>query len=392
MIFMLAQLFVGVGYAWNKRLCGQNGCDLSSVPYQYTVLVDKWMTSRSGADLSLSLIELYRNVEDRVLNDNRTGLLSPMAVNILKFPLRFIAISEIVIIQHEIFGHGSRARELDIDVGNYKIGFLYGSTSYKHDATLPLQKHISLYLGGISGTHVLGERIKQSFFEADGVINPVRGIGYALSQGDQIQYSFSDYGGSGHDIKKYMDDMNKIYGKNFLTEGEIKRAALISAVDPFLFLSLYSFITDQNIVIPMFKIGELKYLPALRSIFTPYGIETKLLNHFIKGDMYGQINLSYGNNKSSKSYSVEANIYNLWMINKLTFNVELALWRQPELFLDRPLKASNKLGGSFNLISEYPFTNKVKVFASLGYKTKGYKSELPPMETPLAQIGIEMLL
>ena len=79
------------------------------------------------------------------------------------------------------------------------------------------------------------------------------------------------------------------------------------------------------------------------------------------------------------------------MINKLTFNVELALWRQPELFLDHPLNASNKLGSSFNLISEYTFTNKVKVFASLGYKTKGYKPGLPPMATPLAQVGLTIL-
>ena len=312
-IFILTQLLIGPGYAWDEGVQIREHT-LAPMPYQYTLAADKWMTSRAGADLSLSLIELYRNIENSIFKVKDTNAL----MYILKIPLRYIAAAEVVLIQHEVFGHGSRARELGVEVTDYEIGFLQGATFLKYDPTLSLQKHIVIDLGGISGTHVLGERIKQSFFAEDGVINPVRGIGYILSQTDQIAYSFSEYKGSGHDIKNYMDKMNKIYGANFLTKEKIKTAALISAIDPFLFFSLYSFIVDQDVAIPMFKIGEFNYLPALRSIFTPYGIETKLLNNFTKNNIYGQVNLSYGNNKTSNSYSIETNVYNLWWVNNLS--------------------------------------------------------------------------
>ena len=364
------------------------GCILTQhiSAYEYTITADKWMTSRAGADLSYSLMGLYSSIENLLLRSGDTNVLGYL----LKIPLRYIVATEIMVIQHEVFGHGSRARELDVGVEKYEIGFLQGATQYDLFSfiTLPLQKRAVLSLGGISGTHVLAERIKRSFFAEGDVIDPVKGIGYIVNQIDQIIYSFSDYKGSGHDIKHYMDYMNAIYGANFLTKEKIKTAAIISAIDPFLLFSLYSFVVDQDVNIPMFTIGEVGYLPALRSIYTPYGIETKLLNHFTAGNLYGQVNLSYGKNKTGKSYSLETNLYNLWVVNSLAFSVELAIWNQPELFLVNPLQAGNKLGGVFNLISEYQFTKRVAGMVALGYKTQGYKPGLPPMQTPLVRVGL----
>lgn len=355
--------------------------------YEYSISADKWMTARAGADLSYSLLGLYNSVENILLRPRDTNLL----VYLLKIPLRYIAATEIMIIQHEVFGHGSRARELGIGVKKYEIGFLQGATQYDFASfvDLPLQKRAILSLGGISSTHVLAERIKRSFFAEGDVINPMKGIGYIVNQVDQITYSFSNYNeGSGHDIKHYMDNMNAIYGNDFLTKDKLKSAAIISAIDPFLLFSLYSFVVDQDVNIPMFTIEEVRYLPALRSVYTPYGIETQLLNHFTAGDLYGQVNLSYGKNKTGNSYSLETNLYNFWVVNGLVFSIELAIWNQPELFLANPLQVSNKLGGAFNLISEYHFTEMIAGMVALGYKTQGYKPGLPPMQTPLIRVGL----
>ena len=353
---------------------------------QYSFPVDKGMSARAGSDWTLSLIEFYRANENNIFH-NKTTL-----DYLLKTGLRYFIAAESSIIQHEIFGHGSRGREFkEIKIEDYNVGLFHGSVSYRYKINTPIQKRIIFNLGGIEGTHVLAEKIKNRFFADGGVINPVYGISYFVSQMDQIEYSFSEFQGDGHDIKAYIDTANDTYGKDFLTEDKVRRAAALSMLDPFLFFSFYSFITNKDVSISMFDILGVRYLPALRAVFTPYGIETKLLNHFVKGNMYGQVNISYGDNNSQKSYSLETKLYNLWQIGKFTFNAEFSLWKQPELFTANPVNAKNKLGGSLNVISEYTISKNIKGFAALGYKTKGYQPGFPAEKTPLLQLGITVV-
>ncbi len=74
------------------------------------------MSSRASSDAAMSLIEGYRQLDDAMFADSDN-----IAMKILSYITRFTATSWIMVGNHEIGGHGARAREFDLKVTKYEV-------------------------------------------------------------------------------------------------------------------------------------------------------------------------------------------------------------------------------------------------------------------------------
>ncbi|WP_041404098.1 hypothetical protein [Rickettsia montanensis] len=75
--------------------------------YSYAVTYDKDMSSKASSDAAMSLIEGYRQLDDAMFADSDN-----IAMKILSYITRFTATSWIMVGNHEIGGHGTRAKNL----------------------------------------------------------------------------------------------------------------------------------------------------------------------------------------------------------------------------------------------------------------------------------------
>lgn len=255
--------------------------------YSYVITYDKDMSSRASSDAAMSLIEGYRQLDDAMFADSDN-----IAMKILSYITRFTATSWIMVGNHEIGGHGARAREFDLKVTKYEVDPFEGTTYFKAKDfnSLQVHKQIAIDTGGIQASYLLSENIKDRYMTSN-KINPTYGIGYLWTRLDQASYIFSTkFDGKdkdGNDINAYVKAINSIYGKNYITKNKIRSYAYLDLFDPFLVYSGYSFVMNQDLNnIPMIELGPVKYLPATRAILAPYGLERGLVNHFVVDNKY----------------------------------------------------------------------------------------------------------
>ena len=359
--------------------------------YSYTVTIDKNMSSISSANLAMSGVEAYRQFDDSYLSAN----------NILPYFTRFIGAYYIQLLNHEIGGHGARAREFGLNT-SYNLSPFNASTRYSGNSTkfydYPLQKKIALNVAGIQASHLLAENIKGRYFEFNN-INPTYGISYFSSQLDQPTYIlFSSSKNEKDDIAGYIKNINALYNANYFSKAKLKRYAVLDLLDPFMWYSAYSYAINQDINVPMFKISEnIEYLPATRAVLATYGLERKLVNHFrFNKEQYVQLSLSYGKNMNHKSYAVGVNAYDMVNLNFVNLGAELMVWSQPEILTNNSIQAKTKRGGllavntNFDL---YKTANKlIKGLVSIGFKSKGFVEGRPLRPAFLLRAGLQFNL
>ena len=367
----------------------------SNFNYRYTATFDKNMSSISSANFAMSGIEAYRQFDDFYFEN--AGIYN----RALSYFTRFMATTHIIIANHEIGGHGARAREFGLGT-SYKVSFFNGTTKLHDNSSkfsdFPLQKRIAIDAAGIQASHLLAENIKTRCFESNN-INPTYGVGYFVSQGDQpIYILFSKKDRKKDDISSYIKNINTLYNTNYLTKSKLKHYAVLDFLDPFMWYSGYSYVMNQEISIPMFKINQnIEYLPAIRSILATYGLERKLVNHFKFNDQkYAQLSMSYGKNMNFKSYAIGANAYNIVNIHNVALGAELMFWSQPQILIAHPTLAKSKLGGLFAVNTNFDLYKTAKGIingvVSVGIKSKGFVEGRPLQSSWLLRAGLQLNL
>ena len=363
----------------------QNQTDQS---YNYEVSLDtERQTAFTGADLSMSIIEGYRLLDDKIAPGADSQWMNALMV----IP-RVMITGYATTFQHEVFGHGARVREIGQGwkVRKYKFNFDgSASTSFWFNTASHQQYRIAVDVAGMQATEVLSNKIKGRFLDSER-INPVYGAAYFMSAGDQIMYTYmTKYKeGKGHDVQNYITDMNKVYGENYLSKSKIKGRTALSLLDPFLYFSAYSLVTGQDFEYPMIPIGQWKYLPAFREIFTPYGLENKWINHFKAPTTPLQLNFIQGNNKRGTSWGAELIVDRIFENGNLDVGFNVATWKQPKLFFADPLNAPSKQGysGEGNIRLNLNETNAI--YTAIGYKTAGFRVGYPMKASALIRAGL----
>lgn len=369
-------------------------------PYTFEISSDlNRQTAFAGADLFMSSIEIYRMLDDKLTANSDSALL-----RVLMIIPRFKITNYIATSQHEIYGHGARVREIGKGwkVKSYMVDLepksLYASgvTNFLIMTNSHPQYMVSTCIAGIQATEILGNKIQNRMLNS-GKVNPVYGAAYWTSATNKVQYTHHtkykvgpDYIPSGHDVADYIIRMNKIYGEGYLSKSKVKANAALDLLDPFLYYSLYSLVSGQEFEYPMIPIGEWKYLPAFRGIFTPYGLEKKWINHVKTPLTTGQLNFTHGTNKVGSSWSVELIVDKIFSSENIDIGFNIATWKQPKLFFVDPLKAPNKQGGGGEINIKLHLNEISAIYTAIGYKTPGFKVGYPMKSCGLVRVGLAL--
>lgn len=366
------------------------GADLKQNHYSFAFSIDKDMSSTGSADFALSAIEGYRMLDDKFISNSDS-----IFVRGLGYFTRFIFTQFIMVAQHEIGGHGYRARESGVKVRSYEINLLDGSGSTSLNAAqfnkLHIHEKIAIDTGGMQATYLLSQKISDRYFDQR-EINPTLGIAYAFSSLDQPMYIYTTKKGTlhkndGNDVANYIKGVNSGGGANPLTLSKMRGFAAVDLLDPLLYFSLYSYIFNENIAVPMIEFNGYGYLPAFRSVLAPFGPEYRFINHIRLNETYLRVHLGYGKNKKAKAYHAGVKTNYFLKYDNFALGGELDLWRGPELLTIG--LAKQKVGGLVELNSKLSTMKDIALLFSVGYKTNGFIEGRPLKKSMMIRAGLE---
>ncbi len=315
-----------------------------------------------------------------------------------------------VVVQHEVFGHGYRIRDLGkskAKVTGYQInapipyGEGGGGTSFGITEKFTTTDDTAVSMAGVEATAILAELARLHWLEA-GAIDPRQTFLYLGALYDLPLYisTLSSMGNSdGHDMSAYVRSLNLTYTEGHLTASHLRSVAWINLADPFTYYALYAWgryaACGKETRIPMIRFGTWKYLPSVRLGLTPFGPEVFLQNYLVQHRTPLSFYLKGGNHSGNTYLGVGCYAPRLVSQDRWSMGVRLDAWRQPKLLLqpaaisfaalhqgdvlesDFPLYSSAeqhsiRYGGAGSFLASYQGTSRSSFELELGYKAQGF--------------------
>ncbi|MBU1261543.1 hypothetical protein KJ640_01110 [bacterium] len=306
-------------------------------------------------------------------------------------------------LQHEYFGHGARARELEVSVsyrlylpweywpfGN-KRAYTYYNTGYPED----IEQRLFLIVGGIESNNVLAHILANRIYRGDAhygehlffCINKLYINGYIGSTPDpnSCPEGFKKEAEAGGDIANYLIQMEVMKNRGYPeipnqsikeSYAKLRRESLWNILDPLVALSIYGIGKYWLFGEEMTPIS-LKFIPSTRFNLTPIGSEAYL-------DLYtqkGQIYLRYGEGQKGDFYGGGIGIDKMPIKEDLSVGCNIDWWHQPIT------------GDGYNL--EIGLTKDIADWlgfsAKTGFKGKGYLMGKSFLKGGYGAIGIDLI-
>ncbi len=326
--------------------------------------------------------------------------------------------------QHEIFGHGYRARDLGsefVSVTGYKMYVIGGSTSLDITSKFTTSQNLTIDIAGVEANAIMANRMRVNWL-SNNRIDPRQYFLYCFSSLSLTQYSFNkdsslnNPADTGNDIASYLFYLKATYPETTLTQTQLRNLSLINVLDPFLFHILIAAGNYQkwtvSYPVPMFQIGSVKYLPAVRLGLTPFGVQGFWEHFFQSGDSaptYAY--LKWGKNGANTYYGmgVQNQAVFEWKTGSLGFRADV--WHQPDVLFEQGLLSVQEImelpkgaeipqlypdetlrkkhfGGAFSVIGTYGReTWPARVFAEVGYKSAGFLPGEALRQAPIVRGG-----
>lgn len=320
-------------------------------------------TYRFGWDINMSpfaggedILFVHRGmekIEGRIIRD--TSMVNTKTAGAIYFRLMEMYLGWLpldclaVAVQHELFGHGYRIR--DIGHGTYvnSYGFdtppPYGSggavTNYTISDSFTSTDDAAVSMAGVESTAILAQNTKLKWLESHWV-DPRQTALYVFSQQDLNLYIgtldvVDDEDLDGHDIDAYVRAVNNTYTDGTLTASRLSNLSWLCLADPFTFYSVYAWFryvaTGRETHIPMIHIYGVGYLPTARLGLSPFGPEIFFENYLLKGRNPIYFYLKAGDHANNTYTGFGTYIPKLYIGEKWRFGLRFDAWRQPKLLL-----------------------------------------------------------
>ncbi len=329
----------------------------------------------------------------------------------------FIALS-----QHEVFGHGARFREFEYEKNSFNLnlyppfgngsGFSQYGTLKKGYKSPTTQEYMAINIGGVDGEMLLANNIASQTL-LDDTLHYRQGLLYVITQNNLLlylwhtRYTKPENILPGNDMINYMNGINYFYPHTTDKTYDIKKLSnqsLISFANPLQIYSAFSILYTYGIKgqkplkkIPMIKFGTLRYLPAFNYSLTPFGSQYHFINYIRYRSMLFSGDFNMGDNTFNKFFGLSIKGYNIVNKKRITFNLHLDVWNQPELELEKYSleKLENKIGEAIKMdlmLRPLNRQNKLGLFVQTGYKTKGYLMGETLAESFILRYGISLHL
>jgi hypothetical protein len=333
-------------------------------PATYSVVFDSYITPVAGSEGLLTVQHLLARAEDRWLplkvgsERSRVGF----AVGLLYRSGKFLMLDVpqdhfLMVVAHEVLGHGARFRELGD--GRIRYGFdapiPYGAGEAftRFDGFFPVSPlaDLTVSAAGIEAQHSLADAITDRAVDR-GRLHYREAWLYFESRMAAVSYmlSASPISSEGHDVADYLESFEKACTAPCapLTRNHVQRRSLLALADPLLYYSMYGFAVSYigngraSGPMPLIPIGGTRIMPSLGYALAPYGGEWMLRTAFQHEQKAKNeerritgFTVRIGNTGASRTWGVSARAHDVLRVRSLRVGVALDVWRQPHVLADR---------------------------------------------------------
>lgn len=387
----------------------------------YEAIVDNNFSPYMGGQDLISSLKILQLMEDAwIIKGNPKRGWKPSIFRFCELVLLWDPLnSACATIQHEVFGHGYRIREIGgryAEVDHYKIGwpppysFGGGVTEFGVSDAITGTQMNAIAIAGIEAEGILSRQLKMKGMverEMDGRSATL----YFNTQQALFLYSLATlldtniigstdkliskgkYPDDGNDIVEFIYWINQMYPKDHLSEGRLTALSALNFLDAFTLYVPYAWWTyvlyGKAAHIPMFEIWGVSYLPNYKLSLAPYGLEQTIENFFSKGNKPYYFYVKWGNRGGNYFLGSGFEGPELLSWSQGSLGLRIDLWKQPSYIksnrvIDVLLGADSNAdfgpaktlyGMATSIISKIYLGEKgipFSLYFEGGYKTKGY--------------------
>jgi hypothetical protein len=373
-------------------------------PMGKSFIFDRYGSPYTGSSIFMSTRALLNELEDFLISEEKS---QTTWVRIASSLINFYMSLQLSTFNHEIYGHGFRARSLGGSVNYYKFSFSGGGST---SSEFPYPNNtddiiLLLRIGGIEANQVLAKEIMLKHFKYRTIDIRTYSM-FLCSFLDLWQYvrltaaSEEVRHSQGNDIISYLKGMNKYQEKEIIQLDDLENATSILLLNPFWTLCVYIFKNNPSLTIPYILYNNIAYMPLVRPGLTPFGIAYYLENYIGYEDKTALLSLYTGNSPFyTNAYGgVKLQIDNLWSYQDYCIlDIEAGLWHQPMLQLSwlnmvehKNYWDRNYWGGLIGIGSKFMLNSRFFMYTKLLYKTEGFVEGIVAKDGFILQLGCSL--
>ncbi len=305
--------------------------------------------------------------------------------------------------QHEIFGHGFRAREFGFTPIRYSFSPPppFGKGNAMTEFTDPgpgnvsVDQNLAVSMAGVEASAVLAVKLR-GYWALSGAMDFHGALLYLYSSGDLGNYlsgtdeSFLDSTNTdfSNDMLSYVYTLNTQAGAGDRSQYRLhlkrmEKNSLISYADPFYWYSLWTVLKtglwsgESVFKYPALPLGPVRYLPAAGYGLTPWGPEYWFDNIAAWDRTSVTLRIRIGDDTFRNFWGTDLTAVNILSLAGADLDFSAHLWKQPRLRLDPNDQGvvRDRLGGGGDvtiLSPTLPTPWPVRLAAGGGYKALGF--------------------
>ena len=383
----------------------------------YIGAFDRDMTPAAGVADLLTIERALADVEDRWLPPSRfdepTLLKRALGIGYRFgkwFGLDLPQDHFVMVVGHEVFGHGARLREIGAGDIRYRFDapIPYGgggaSTEFEGDVLVTRADVIGIDTGGIEAQNVLANRIGRQALAA-GALHYREAWLYLESRLDGLRYirSVSPRSPEGHDVAAFLHDFNDECDPPACTPlvaSALKRRALLMLADPLLAYAAYGWgwsylVRGRDVAaLPMIPLPhDVRYLPALHFEMTPYGTAVTTQHTILRNRRLTSISIGVGDTGRRRAWDLGVVAADVLRRGWLRGDVAVNVWRQPLLDAPPDFQVS-RTGGLGAATVRFPVGHRVEragALVQIGYKSDGFVRGERLHAGPIVRVGMTFI-
>jgi hypothetical protein len=374
---------------------------------QEPLVLDRYMSASAGTTDLLTVQHEISALEDHLLplklGDEKRRL--PLLAGIFYRAGKFIGADVpqdhmLLVLGHEVFGHGARLRELG--TGRVRYSFdappPYGGggagTSFSGEFPATPLALLAIEMAGIEAQNTMADSIA-SLAAARGRLHYREAWLYFETRYLAMTYILgaTEHSKEGHDVADFFRSFKKACTPpecKPVTLGDLRNGARLTLADPLLYVSVYGFASSYiaqgkgTSPIPMIPLGRgIRYLPSLGFQMTPYGTEHIFRNLLAKGPRaegtrrkIADVTLRFGNTGASKPWAIDLGASDVRVFRGIHVAASADIWRQPPILSDltsRPLKTGAALSATLVLpLRRFTHRDSLRATVTTGFKAAGF--------------------
>ncbi|MFO0663679.1 MAG: hypothetical protein U0174_06985 [Polyangiaceae bacterium] len=322
---------------------------------------------------------------------------------------------------HEVFGHGSRAREFHMSASyTFTLPGVYcflfspecGSRGHTQRAAFAktVDNEIAIVAGGVEANYLTAHWVNARIAETAGRVRYDDALLYSLSK---MQYAGSFFGlksastatSGSNDIENYAlllaDRQNRLRSTDRdRIAMRLTLASLWNLADPMLWASIYGLLVryvavgERTWQLPLPRVLGATVFAVPRFNLAPFGAEHYVDVFMHHSRMTANVYARVGSSGNGSYAGAGARVFRFKLGERVYGGTELDVWKQPELlFEERAVYNRRELWGwNVATTAEWRFHERVGMFGRFGYKTRGHLMGQPLAEGVHGYFGLTLSL